>query len=428
MKRLDLSTNIRLPILSEILTGLSLITDPQGMIDHFTEGMRRAYGARTTVMLSTRGLPAGQFRIMGIMENEQTDSAQAMNFWDSRHLQTHNGGLISQLITDGPNIAQYIDLSNDPVLGDRLASYHSAVAAPVYDARTALDWLIILDHNPDAFSPQELEEVVLRTNLLSAAVVNLHLAGELERARARIDREMQQIARIQRTLLPDRPPEVAGVNIAAHYETFDVAGGDLYDFLPLADGRIAMLVADVSGHGPAAAVVMAIFHAILHAYPYEPRGPGECLRHVNRHLCAKQVENSFVTAFLAFYDPKTRKLTYARAGHNPPLVKQFPHEGDPVQLKGVGGIPLGIDADVTYEDADIILKPMQTLILYTDGITEAAREGGEMFGVEGIERSLVHCSGKPDCAISHITEALKSHQKDWRPQDDQTLVVMQVLE
>ncbi len=194
------------------------------------------------------------------------------------------------------------------------------------------------------------------------------------------------------------------------------------------DDRWAFLIGDVSGHGPAAAVVMAMFHAIIHTYPIDPTGPGDVLRHVNRHLFSKSIENSFVTAFLGFYEPRTRELVYARAGHNPPILKEFPHRGDATLLDEVGEIPLGIMEDVQYSESSVKLHPGQTLILYTDGITEAKRPGGEMFGVEGIERSLVHCSGAPDCAISHITNALKDHQMNVRPNDDQTVVVMQVVQ
>ena len=93
----------------------------------------------------------------------------------------------------------------------------------------------------------------------------------------------------------------------------------------------------------------------------------------------------------------------------------------------MGELPLGIVEDVKYSVSSLTLRPGQTLILYTDGITEAKRPGGEMFGVEGIERSLIHCSGAPDCAIHHITDALKAHQVDIRPNDDQTVVVMQIV-
>ena len=133
------------------------------------------------------------------------------------------------------------------------------------------------------------------------------------------------------------------------------------------DGRIneerwAFLIGDVSGHGPAAAVVMAMFHAIIHSYPIDPTGPGDVLRHVNRHLFAKSIENSFVTAFLGFYEPRTRELIYARAGHNPPLLKEFPHRGQARQLDAVGEIPLGIMEDVKYSESSIVLHPGQTLI------------------------------------------------------------------
>jgi len=96
-------------------------------------------------------------------------------------------------------------------------------------------------------------------------------------------------------------------------------------------------------------------------------------------------------------------------------------------LDAVGEVPLGIVEDVRYSESSVTLHPGQTLILYTDGITEAKRPGGEMFGVEGIERSLIHCSGAPECAISHISDALKGHQMEVRPNDDQTVVVMQVM-
>ena len=94
------------------------------------------------------------------------------------------------------------------------------------------------------------------------------------------------------------------------------------------------------------------------------------------------------------------------------------------RLDSVGGVPLGIIDDVPYETASIDLTPGQTLVLYTDGITEARCPEGHMFGIEGIERSLTTCTGEPDCVIHHITDALKDHERTVRPDDDQTIVVM----
>ncbi len=99
-----------------------------------------------------------------------------------------------------------------------------------------------------------------------------------------------------------------------------------------------------------------------------------------------------------------------------------------VRLDGVGGVPLGVLEAVEYQEESIILDPGQTIVLYTDGITEALSPQGRMFGVEGIEISLIECTGAPDCVISHVTEALKAHESNVRPNDDQTIVVMKVHE
>lgn len=141
---------------------------------------------------------------------------------------------------------------------------------------------------------------------------------------------------------------------------------------------------------------------------------------------AKSIEQSFVTAFLGFYEPATRRLTYCRAGHNPPLLKDFPHQGPPLRLDAVGELPLGIMPDVKYSEASIVLRPGQTLILYTDGISDGKKDDGEPFGIEGIEQSLIECTGAPDLAIMHINDALHAQHVDVRPNDNQTIIAVQV--
>jgi sigma-B regulation protein RsbU (phosphoserine phosphatase) len=318
------------------------------------------------------------------------------------------------------------------------------MAIPLYDNGEPLNWAISLLKAADGFSMEELEESVLRSNLGGTMVKNAVITRKLRDAHAAIRHEVEQIAGIQRALLPASVPEIPGLGIGVHYETFDQAGGDMYALRPLrpikggslieADccdpcGPWGVLIADVSGHGPAAAVVMAMMRAIFDAYPREPAGPAEVLEHANRHLFAKRIEQRFVTALFAVYDPDTRRLTYARAGHNPPVWMRPAGEGtwDMARLDDIGGLPLGILADVSYEQATISLEPGQTLVLYTDGVTEALSPGGRMFGIEGIEHSLTACTGEPACAIEHITSTLKQHEENVRPTDDQTLVVLRAV-
>ena len=357
----------------------------------------------------------------------------------------HRGGFFGQVVRAAyPLSIANLSIRNDPVVGDALAKYGSMMAIPLFDNGEPLNWAITLKEEPGGYSMEELEESVMRSNLGGAMVKNAIMTKQLREANDAIRREIEHIAQIQRALLPAAIPRIPGLSIGVHYETFDQAGGDMYALRPLrplpggapvgdaccdACGPWGILIADVSGHGPAAAVVMAMMQAIFDAYPREPEGPAEVLEHANRHLFAKRIEHQFVTALFAIYDPGTRRLTYARAGHNPPVWMRPAQGGgwDMAHLDRVGGIPLGILEDVSYEEASIDLEPGQTLLLYTDGITEAASPAGDMFGVAGIEASLTECTGEPECAITHITETLKKHEDEVRPDDDQTIVVMRVI-
>ena len=433
MRPLDLAGNTRIPMLMELVTAMHQFTEPRELMEKLITTIRRAYGARCYVQLTTSGLRPGAYRVNRLLTQDGRDLIDAL----AGEAPVRQSGVLAEIIRSSqPSIWHHLDLADDPVINGVVGHCRSAMAAPLLQNEMGIDWVIVFDDEPEGFSEKELEEMLLRANLVAAMVNNLETARKLIGASIKIQGEIEQIARIQRALLPDELPDIPGLKLAANYTTFDRAGGDLYDVVRLGeraathgeeDDRWAFLIGDVSGPGPAAAGVMAMFHAILHAYPFKPKGPGEVLTHVNKHLCSKRIDNSFVTAFLAFYDPATRQLTYARAGHDPPILKQFPHDAAPARLDAVGELPLGILGDVQYSEATVQLRSGQTLILYTDGITESRRNGLELFGVEGIERSLIACTGAADCAVQHITQAVLDHTKDFRPNDDQTVLAVQVL-
>src|SRR6185369_678373 len=177
------------------------------------------------------------------------------------------------------------------------------------------NWVLVFDTNPEAFTPEDLEVLVLRVNLVGLSLKNLRILAELRGAKSQIDAEVDRIAEIQRSLLPCSSPNVPGLEVAAKFETFDRAGGDLYDYTELPDGRWAFLIADASGHGPSAAVVSAMLNAILHTFANDDlRSQPHTLKDVldagNRQMVSRCIEQSFVTAFLCTWDPKTRRLTY----------------------------------------------------------------------------------------------------------------------
>jgi len=434
-RRLDLSRSERIPILMETVGAISRATEPQQVQRTFAAGIRRLSPVDGYISLSVRGMSPGQYKITRMTIGPDALSREWGDPWEAfDRLPTYAGGVLGEIIRSAyPEVLLDLDLRDDPVLGDRLAGFRSLMAVPLFDNGEPLNWAIVLRREPDAFTIEDLENQILRGNLIGGTVRTVLLANRLRAANEQIRREMDRIALIQRALLPSAMPRIPGVRLAASYETFDTAGGDIYSFRKLdapagddGDAPWAMLIADASGHGPSAAVVIAMVHAILHAFPSDNADPAEVLAFANRQLCDKRIEHSFVTAFLGVYHPRTRRLVYSRAGHEPPLLKGSGPGAPAERLLDAGSLPLGVLDDTEYESAETTLKPDHTLVLYTDGITEAQNPHGVQFGIEGIEAALTDCSGEPECVMHSITTSLRSHEAGRRPSDDQTMVAIRI--
>ncbi len=435
----NLTSNTRLPRLLGLFDRISRINDPRQIQVVFVDTMRELYGSKGFMSVRTDGCDPGEYRIDRLLAADSGPQPLPDDFREGDKPRCFRGGFIGDVIADGlPKLIRRLYVPDDVVLGNQLARYRSLIAAPLFLHGQTNDWVFIFDTQSDFFNETNLEDLLLRANLIGVMAQNLSVTQQLRDANARIHAEMDRIARIQRALLPDSLPTVPGLLMASSYQTYDRAGGDMYDIAPLVheqssgsfdpNGRWALLIADVSGHGPSAAVVMAMVHAILHAYPHEPRGPAEVLTHLNHHLYAKRIEATFVTAFLAFYNPQDRSFSYARAGHNPPLIKPKGYGKTLRPLDAVGHLPLGIMDAVEYDEAKLTLAPGETLVLYTDGIIEAEGPNGAMFGIRGLEHALTNCAGDPDCVIASVNTVLREHEAGMQQKDDQTMLAIQVRE
>jgi sigma-B regulation protein RsbU (phosphoserine phosphatase) len=215
--------------------------------------------------------------------------------------------------------------------------------------------------------------------------------------------------------------------VAAHYQTSQRAGGDYYDFFPLPDGKWGILIADVSGHGTPAAVLMAVTHTIAHTYPGPPAPPGRLLAHLNRILADRYTAQTgaFVTAFYAIYDPKVRSLHYASAGHPPPRLKRCA-DGTLALFDGVQSLPLGITADERYPDGLHELVPGDQIVFYTDGVTEAENTAGEQFGLKRLDGVLANCSIGASDLLDEVLRALDAFTAGKAAADDRTILVAKI--
>ncbi len=245
---------------------------------------------------------------------------------------------------------------------------------------------------------------------------------ELQAAYDALDREFKSVADVQVSLLPKIMPRLPGFSGATHYRPALHAGGDYYDFFPLPEGQYGILVADVSGHGAPAAVVMAMTHVIAHLA--SQKSPvQDVLRHLNAALSCHILSDQFVTCCYGILDPAARTFIYASAGHPMPLLLETP--GTPARICAADcGFPLGITPDSEYVPASLSLPPQSALILYTDGITEAQGPAGEMFGEERLAAVLARASRGPDALRAAVLEALDAHRGPMELADDVTLVVL----
>ena len=408
----------RLKFVIETVRELSAQTDPQVMVQTYARRVRQVMPVHASVSLSRRGYESPDVRVTraSIWGND-------VNPWTTNDLVVHHGGLFSKLIyADEPAVIDDLRLEPDDPAAPFVGRMRSLMMIPLFDKGVALNAVVLMRREANGFDREALPERVWLSNLFGRATHNLVLAEQVKQAYDALDREMQVVADIQRSLLPAELPHIPGVELAVHYQTSRRAGGDYYDFFPLPNDRWGILLADVSGHGTPAAVLMAVTHSIAHTYGGPPTPPATLLNFVNQHLAARYTNGNgtFVTAFYGIYDPRNRTITYANAGHNPPRHKRA---GSIVlgSLEGGINLPLGIDPDEAYADCAQRFWPGDALIFYTDGITEARARDGELFGPERLDRILLAGDADATALAAETIRAVESFTGGAPPTDDRTL-------
>ncbi|MCM2465065.1 PP2C family protein-serine/threonine phosphatase [Methanoculleus oceani] len=246
--------------------------------------------------------------------------------------------------------------------------------------------------------------------------------SELERKKA----ELRIAHDIQMSFLPERLPEVPGIELAALSLPAKEVGGDFYDAFPLPGGRTALVIADVSGKGVPAALFMALSRTVLRANSLVPRSAREAVSEANMLIAEDAKSGMFVTLFYAVADPAKKTLTYVNAGHNPPLLFRS-DGGRPLELKGTG-IILGVMPDADYGEETVNLESGDIVLLYTDGITEAINPDEEQFGEKRLIETIAGCRDlSPAGIVEKVRDAVVKFSGDEPQFDDLTIMVLRVV-
>jgi sigma-B regulation protein RsbU (phosphoserine phosphatase) len=342
-----------LAIIDHTMRAISGVVDPDELVDVYWTNISKLIQIGDYVALSRRGVDPPDYLV-----TRSSRFTEHFNPWTQRErLPRLRGGLLGEIaFANQPVIIDDLParLRDDDPGHFYLQGFGSLVALPLYDQGEALNVTVMLSPAEKMIDRSIIPMLHWQSGLFGRGTQNLVLRNQLATALAALDRELQVVGQIQRSLLPDELPSIDGFDLAAHYVTSARAGGDYYDFFPLDGGDWGIFIADVSGHGTPAAVLMAITHALAHARPNAHTPPGALLTYLNDHLARLYTRNgTFVTAFYAVLEPVSHKLTYSLAGHNPPRLARGRRV---LALSEGSGLPLGLLDDQLYGQASITLE------------------------------------------------------------------------
>ncbi len=318
------------------------------------------------------------------------------------------------------------DLANDPRFKgvDREeAKIRSMLCVPLKVKNKMIGLISLFNKKKGAFTPDD-QRLLAIIAMQSAQVIENARLYEEEKKLQQMEEDLRTARNIQRSLLPKENPSLPGIDIVGLNLQAREVGGDYYDFIRIDRDRLGIVIADVSGKGMPAALLMANVQATLRAQTSQDHSPKECITRSNSLLCRSVERGQFVSLFYGILDIKAKNLTYANAGHCYPLI--FNQTGESRELKK-GGLVLGVLGDYPYQEEKITLKPGDLILLYADGITEAFNQKDEQFEEERLVKVIQENLNLGAKEVSkQIVDNVIAFQKDVPQSDDLTLVVVKI--
>jgi serine phosphatase RsbU (regulator of sigma subunit)/pSer/pThr/pTyr-binding forkhead associated (FHA) protein len=299
----------------------------------------------------------------------------------------------------------------------------SMMCAPLIDSDHNAFGMLQIDtlDQRQRFKEDDLELLVSAAAQAGIAIDNASLHEEALKQRG-MERDLELAHEVQAKFLPGRPPDLSGYKFFSFYNAANHIGGDYYDYIWLPNGRLAIVVADVVGHGVAAAMLMAKLSAEARYCLASESQPATATTSLNHRLCELDL-NRFVTFEIVVIDPETHECAIVNSGHMAPIIRRA--DGG-LEEPGAdeAGLPLGIMDDIEYQQNTTTLQPGETLILYTDGIPEAANEQGQQYTIGRMREQISASDGSPEGIGKAIIADVRSHLGDRAQDDDMCLVVL----
>jgi serine phosphatase RsbU (regulator of sigma subunit) len=297
--------------------------------------------------------------------------------------------------------------------------FHATV--PLIVQKRPVGLINIATEQWEFLSPADLQFLSAAGSQVAIALERARLHDLAETQRARQEKELEMARGVQRSLLPSCLPRILGFTLAADWRPAREVAGDFYDFFPLADGRWGMVLADVSGKGAPAALYMAMARSLIRSEAGRYSKPSAVLTEVNRRLLVESCGEMFVTVFYAIVDPVLRSLTYASAGHEPPFLRRA---SGGVERLAYGGLIMGLFEELTLTDGTLNLGSGDTLVAYTDGLTDTVNNQDDAWGHTRLADAVISAPAAAQDILTHILKDLAAFAGPVPQPDDITLLIL----
>ena len=272
------------------------------------------------------------------------------------------------------------------------------------------------------FDEEDLQILASVASQASISIENASLHAE-QLQQERIQRELSFAKEVQHGFLPASLPKLNSYEFWAYYEAAGQVGGDFYDFMKLPDGRQAVILGDVAGKGVPAALMMAKATSDTKVALLTATNAGEAMGMINNAICAAGLEGKFITMALCIIDPKANKLEMVNAGHMSPMVRRADGSVEEPADQRVSGLPVGVMEDFEYESAEIVLEPGDSVIVFSDGISEAMNAANQMYSIERLRQKLQSVSLPAPKLGEFLLNDVRGHVAGHRQSDDISFLV-----
>jgi phosphoserine phosphatase RsbU/P len=315
------------------------------------------------------------------------------------------------------------DVRKDPRYIETNPETRSELAVPLIYKDKAIG-VLDLEHTKRGFFTDDHQRTITTLAAqIAIAVENARLYEEIARQERRLERDLSMARELQFRLLPQAQPKLPNLEVAAKFSPARAIGGDLYDFIPYSQSRMAFVIGDISGKGAPAAIYAALVSGILRSHaPMEP-SPSEMLAAVNYSLAERRIDGQFCSLIYAVWDDASRTLHVANSGLPRPI---YCHKGK-TQLIEATGLPLGLFDDAEYDEFTFQAEPDDLFVFFSDGILDSTNRAGELFGRTRLEKIISGCAdNSAESIVKTVFKAAAEHSAGVEAFDDETVVAIRV--